>query len=269
MKEGFASARGHQMFYRDSGSGRAVVFIHAGIADSRMWIPQLDAVPEGFRFLALDLRGFGQTDLGKEVFRAEADVLAILDFFRFDSAVLVGCSIGAGVALDLAIAQPKRINGLVIVGGNSPGYEPPDGYYEPPQWPEAVKAYKAGDMDRVARLDAEMWGAGYGRTIEEVDSDMVELLIEMDRTALAREELREKLQEVDIDQRSNGIASIDCPTLVIVGDYDLPDIRSAADDLAAKLSDRPAVVIPESAHLAGLEQPEAFNKALFEFLGSI
>lgn len=269
MKEGFASADGHRVYYREAGSGRPVVFIHAGVADSRMWSPQLEATPEGHRFLAIDLRGYGKTPLGTNVFKADQDVLAILDFFRFPRAILVGCSIGAGVALDVAIRSPGRVSGLVLVGGNSPGFEPPDGYYESPQWPEAVKAYEAGDFDRVAQLDAEMWVAGYGRTIDQVDRDVVNLLVEMDKTALGNEDLREKLQEVDVSARTERIASIEIPTLVVVGEYDLPDIRQAADDLAAKLSDGPAVVIPDAAHLAGLEQPAAFNDALFDFLSRI
>ncbi|MDH3190545.1 MAG: alpha/beta hydrolase [Acidimicrobiia bacterium] len=269
MKEGFASARGHKMFYRSVGSGRPVVFIHAGVADSRMWVPQLESVPDGFRFLAVDQRGYGKTPIGEEVFGSDRDVLSILDFFRLEKAVLAGCSVGGGVAIDVAIRAPERIDGLVLVGANSPGFEPPDGYYESPQWPDAVKAFEAGDFERVARLDAEMWVAGYGRTIEQVDPGAVKLLIEMDQVALRYENLRERLQEVDINARTERIGSIGCPTLVVVGEYDLPDIRAAADDLAKKLSNDPAVVIPDAAHLPGLEQPAAFNHALFDFLSRI
>lgn len=269
MKEGFAAAGKHRLHYHSAGTGTPVIFVHAGVADSRMWLAQLTAVLDGHRFLAIDQRGYGKTQLGEEVFKADADVLAMLDFFRLEEAILVGCSIGAGVALDVAIAAPDRISGLVLVGGNSPGFEPPGGYYESPQWPEAVKAYEAGDFDRVAQLDAEMWVAGYGRTIDQVDPDVVNLLIDMDKTALSNEDLREKLQEVDIAARTAGISSIKVPTLVVVGQYDLPDIRAAADDLATKLSDRDAFVIPDAAHLPSLEQPEAFNDVMFEFLGSI
>ncbi len=269
MKEGKAPVGSEKMYYRGAGSGSPVVFIHAGIADSRMWLSQLEAVPDGLRFLAIDQRGYGRTPLGEEMFKADTDVLAVLDFFRFDTAILVGCSVGSGVALDVAIKAPDRVSGLVLVAANSPGFEPPDGYYESPQWPEAVKAYEAGDFDRVAQLDAEMWVAGYGRTIDQVDPDVVDLLVDMDKIALANEDLREKLQEIDTAARTAGINRIEAPALVVVGEYDLPDIRAAADDLATKLSDRDAVVIPNAAHLPNLEQPEAFNDELFEFLSSI
>ncbi len=266
MNEGFVTSGQDRLFYREAGEGKAVMFIHAGVADSRMWQPQFEAVPDGYRYVAQDERGFGRTEVGDTQFSSYEDVLTVMDSLDIDKAVLVGCSMGGGVALDVAIATPQRVSGLVLVGASSPGLEVDP--YEPPEWPEAVEAFKARNMERVAQLDAAMWLAGYNRELEAVDPRLVEKFVEMDSIALANETKRDELRTPGPD-RVAGIEKIEPPTLVVVGEYDLPDIREAADHLASRLSDRPAVVIPDAAHLAGFEQPDAFDAALVGFLKTI
>lgn len=266
MSEGYVTSGQEQIFYREAGKGKPVVFIHAGVADSRMWLPQLEAVPDGYRYVAHDERGFGSTELGDTRFSSHQDVLTVMDLLDIEKAVVVGCSMGGGVALDVTIVAPERVSGLVLVGANSPGFEVDP--YEPPEWPEAVKAFEAGDLGRVARLDAGMWLAGFGRELEVIDPALAETFIEMDLTALRNEAKRDELRTPGPD-RVAGIEKVRQPALVVVGEYDLPDIRQAADHLASRLSDRPAVVVRDAAHLAGLEQPDAFNGALVDFLETI
>ncbi len=266
MNEGYVASGPERVFFRAAGEGKAVVFIHAGVADSRMWLPQLEAVPDGYRFIAHDERGFGSTEVGDTQFSSHQDVLTVMDSLDIDRAVLVGCSMGGGVALDVAIATPERVSGLVLVGAASPGLEVDP--YEPPEWPEAVTAFKAGDMERVAELEAAMWLAGYGRELAAVNGELVKRFMEMDVIALRNESKRDELRTAGTD-RVAGMEKIQQPALVMVGEYDLPDIREAADHLASRISDRPAVVVPNAAHLAGFEQPDAFNAALVDFLKTI
>jgi pimeloyl-ACP methyl ester carboxylesterase len=262
---GFAPS-GDAMVARESaGDGnRAVVFIHAGIADRRMWRHQLAAVPDGFRFVSLDLRGHGDTRLTDEPFSNHEDVLAVMDHLDIFRAVMVGCSMGGGTAIDVALAAPHRVDGLVLVGAASPGFEPDE--YEPPQWPEILKAYEAGDMERVAELDAEVWVVGHGRDRSEVDEGVIAEMMEMDRIILPVEERRDELLLPIDPPRAERMDQIDVPVLVIVGEHDLPDVHLSAVHLAETRSHHDAVVIPGAAHLPSLEQPEAFNRALFGFL---
>ncbi|MEX0796446.1 MAG: alpha/beta hydrolase [Acidimicrobiia bacterium] len=266
MNESYVTSGQERIFFREAGEGTPVVFIHAGVADSRMWLPQLEAVPDGYRYVAHDERGFGGTDVGDTSFSSHRDVLTVMDSVDIDRAVLVGCSMGGGVALDVAIVAPERVSALVLVGAASPGLvvDP----YEPPEWPEAVKAFKAGDMERVAHLDAAMWLAGYGRELEAVAPGLVEIFLEMDLTALRNEAKRDELRTPGPD-RVAGIAKIEQSALIVVGEYDLPDIREAADHLASRLSDGPAVVVEDAAHLVGFEQRDAFDAALVDFLKTI
>jgi pimeloyl-ACP methyl ester carboxylesterase len=240
------------------------VFIHAGVADRRMWRHQLSAVPDGFRFLSIDLRGCGQSDLPDEPFSNHQDVVAVMDQLGIDKAVVVGCSMGGGTAIDVALTTPTRVTGLVLIGADAPGADIED--YEPPQWPQILKAYEEGDFDRVVELDAEVWVVGYGRDKESVDPAVIAELIEMDRGLIANEEQREELVVALDPPRAERMGEISVPALIMVGEHDLPDMRHSAEHLASTLADGTAVVIPGAAHLPSLEQPQAFNQALFGFL---
>jgi 3-oxoadipate enol-lactonase len=262
-RTGLAPSGSAKIYYESIGTGRPVVFIHAGIADSRMWTPQFESVPDGFRFIRLDLQGFGRSEFAGEKFSNRGDVLAVLDHLSIETAVVVGCSMGGATALGLAQAAPGRVSGLVLIGAGAPGFEPPEGKYEPPQWPEAVAAFKAGDMRRVAELDAEMWVVGYGRSAEEADRAIFEYIIEMDQIALSSEGARE---EVRIKPDVQEVGAVEVPALVLVGEHDLPDLRAAAVHLAEMLSDQDAVVIEKAAHLPSLERPDLFNAVLEDWL---
>jgi pimeloyl-ACP methyl ester carboxylesterase len=90
----------------------------------------------------------------------------------------------------------------------------------------------------------------------------------MDLHPLRSEGERDKLQTAGPD-REKAIRGIEKPALVVVGEYDMPDLQAAAHHLAARLSKRSAVVIEDAAHLPGFEQPDAFNAALVNFLETI
>jgi len=263
---GYAPSGDALIAYWSAGQGRPVLFIHAGIADSRMWRHQLDDVPPGFRYVSLDLRGHGATALTEARFSNHEDVLAVIDHLDIDAAVVVGCSMGGGTAFDLALNSPERVSGLVVIGTGAPGFHVDD--YEPPQWPEILKAYEGGDMGRVAELEAEVWVTGYGRDRDEVDPSVIELFIDMDRRILPIEEGRDELLIPLDPPRAERWAEITAPTLVMVGEHDLPDCRQSAELLAGALSHHEPIVVPGAAHLPSLEQPKEFNRALVGFLQS-
>jgi 3-oxoadipate enol-lactonase len=267
---GYAASGDARLYYEIAGEGAPVLLIHAGVADSRMWGPQFATVPEGFRMIRFDARGFGWSQLGQAQYSTHGDALAVLDHLEIEEpAVVVGCSMGGGTAIDLALAAPGRVRGLVLIGAWSPGFTGPDAEYEPEQWSDVVAAFKSGDLDRAADLEAEIWMVGVGRARSEVDSGLFDLVRTMDRKALETEKAREELVVPLDPPAAERMDDLEAPTLVIVGEHDLPDIRAAAIHLADRTSNQPAVLIPRAAHLPSLEQPEAFHRAFHDFLGSL
>lgn len=249
--------------FDSTGYGKPVLFIHAGVADRRMWDAQFETI-EGSHLIRYDMRGYGKSSLGSKRFTSRDDALVLLDHLGVGSAVVVGCSIGGNTALQLAEAAPDRIDGLILIATDSPGFDPGIDY-ESPEWPLAVEAFRAGDMHRVAELEAEMWLAGIGRSSSDLDQRMVDLFIEMDLIALGNETARD---ELDDSKPLENIPDIDAPVEVVVGSRDIPQLIVAAEHLSANLGAGAPVVIPETAHLPSMDRPQVVSGILTRFLAA-
>lgn len=249
------------------GSGQAILFIHAGVADSRMWSHQMGMT--GFRTVAYDQRGFGKTPTGREPYSDRGDAIAVLDHLDIDSAIVVGCSIGASTAMELAIENPERVDGLVLVGAYPSGWVPDGGFEDDPLEEEAEQAATAGDFDRVVEIDYLMWLVGHGRTEDEIDPTLKELFSSMDRIAVRSEADRDAAIQHRSWKINDRLDEVAAPTVVVCGAHDETVLIDAATYLADRLSDQPPLIVKGAAHLPSLEQPAAFNTALKSFTASI
>jgi 3-oxoadipate enol-lactonase len=254
------------IYFEAAGEGPAVLFIHAGVADSRMWRDQMEL--EGHRTITFDQRGFGHTKWVQGRYSNRGDALAILDHLGIDHAVIVGCSNGGEAALQLALVAPDRVKGLVLVGAAPRGWEPEGGWGDDPLWDQVVAASDQGDFDRVVDLDAQMWLAGPGRSLDGLDPELIDLFQTMDRIPTRTENQRDKYVETLEPPTNDRLDDITQPALAIVGEHDHPDLVVAATYLATRLGDRDAVVLADTAHLPSLEVPGAFNAVLAGFLAS-
>src|SRR6476661_5557638 len=109
----------------DVGEGLAVVLLHAGVADRRMWTEHLQPLADaGFRAVALDLPGFGDAPLNPDEDAPWNDVLATMDALGVERATLVGNSFGGGVAQRVAVLAPERMISLALVSSTATGVEP-------------------------------------------------------------------------------------------------------------------------------------------------
>ena len=265
-ESGYVPSGEAQIYYETHGSGPAVLFIHAGVADSRMWRDQMGLA--GYQSIVFDQRGYGQTEWVAEPYSNRVDALAVLDHLGIDRAVMVGCSNGGEAAMQLALIAPERVSALVLSGAAPRGWEPEGGWDES-TWQEALAALQAGDFDRAVDIDAEMWLAGPSRSIHRVDPGLVTLFKEMDAGPTATGAERDQHVTTLEPPTNEQLDRIDVPTLVIVGEHDFPDLHEAAAYLAERLSDRPAVVMEDTAHLPSMERPHEFNTVISGFLAAL
>src|SRR5262249_49281456 len=114
-----------QLHHETAGSGPDVVLIHEGIADGRMWDPQWPAYTSPFRTLRYDMRGLGESPLPPEPWSNAEDLIELFGELGIERAALVGVSLGARVALEVALARPDVVSALVLVGAGLP-QEPPE-----------------------------------------------------------------------------------------------------------------------------------------------
>jgi len=249
------------------GDGPAVLLLHAGIADSRMWEPLVaHLVDAGHRTIACDLRGFGRTPLEPGVVSNAGDVVALLDELAIDRATVVGASFGGRVALELALRAPERVAALVLL---APGLDEFDASPELDAFAEAEDAMvEAQDADGVVGLNVRFWVERPGeRDPADVDPEVLDLVATMQRAAYdAQIGIDAEFEETETPV-ARRLGEIAAPALVVVGADDVADFRAIAARLADELPGAgPVVTIPRAAHLPALERPDAVAAVVLPFL---
>jgi pimeloyl-ACP methyl ester carboxylesterase len=202
--------------------------------DSRVWDPQWASF-DAYRRVRFDLRGFGRSPVGSLPLTHAQDAAELLDELGISGAALVGGSMGARVALELAIARPELAAALVLVGAGLPGHD----------WSEVVRAYgqaedeavARGDLDEATEANLRMWVDGPGREPADVDPAVREAVREMQRQALELQtpvwaELDEEPLVEDVGAR---LGEVRVPTLVLVGEEDVADIHTVGERLAREI----------------------------------
>ncbi len=247
----------------EAGAGPAVVLLHAGVADRRMWAGTLDVLAgAGHRAIALDLPGFGDAPAVAGEPAPWTAVLETLDGLGVERAVVVGNSFGGAVALRLAVVAPARVTGLVLV--SAPPVELDPSPRLAAAWQAEEAALEAGDIEGAVGAVVDAW------TLADAPAALRAQVAEMQRRAFVLqadvpEDAPEPPDPVEDDPST--IERLDVPALVAVGEYDMPDFLDAADGLARALPGAgEAVTIEGAGHLAPLETPAAFTDLLVAFL---
>jgi pimeloyl-ACP methyl ester carboxylesterase len=266
MGQEFAQVNGAQFYYEQIGRGPDLVLVHAGIADSRMWEDQFQALAGAFHVVRYDRRGFGRTVMVAGVYAHFQDLAALLDDLQIERAVLIGCSQGAKTILDFTLQYPERTAALVLVAPALSGFQF-DGE-APWQAEEIDKAEQAGDLERVNELELQIWVDGPKRSPAEVDLGMRERVRAMNRIALGTPEGL-GLEQPLIPPAADRLSEVLAPTLVIVGDLDTPRTLAAAEFLAAGIRGAQLELVSGTAHLPNMEKPEEFNRRVLAFLNSL
>lgn len=265
-ESGLAAINGVQIYYEIAGAGQPFVMIHAGVADSRQWNNEFAEFARSFRVVRYDMRGYGKSEPVEGEFSHLQDLTALLDFLHLDEPlVLMGCSMGGGLAMNFALTHPSRVKALIMVGSGPTGLELD--LPAPAKFADAEQAFLAGDLDRVAEIETQIWFDGDGRTPAQVNPAMRQLLYEMDRLALAHEvkELGKRLPDTETPAAPR-LGELHSPVLIIVGAHDTPFMRAAADYMLAHLLAAQKVVIEDAAHLPNMDQPAEFAQIVTTFL---
>jgi len=268
-KSGFVSIDHANIYYEVAGTGRPIVFIHAGVADSRQWNNEFVRFAPDFRVLRYDLRGYGKSAPAEGEFSNIEDLTALLDQLDFrQPLVFIGCSLGGGLAMDFTLANPSRVRALVMVGSGPSGLAlDVPGH---PQQAAAEEAYKAGNLDLVAELETQIWFDGMGRTPQQVDQQVRALALEMNRLALSHDarQLGKQLPDAETPATEQ-LDQLAIPVLVLIGEHDLPYLHAAADYMKDNIPSARKVLLPNAAHLPNMERPALFQSVVFSFLNEI
>ncbi|MEL7974990.1 alpha/beta fold hydrolase [Isoptericola sp. F-RaC21] len=244
----------------------AVLLLHAGVADRRMWDAVAPALAHTFRVIRPDLRGYGDSPLPADApaYSNAGDLAALLDELGVGDAAVVGSSFGGKVALELASAHPGRVRELVLLCPAAPGV--PDTPASDAFDAEEARLLEAGDVDGAVRLNVATWLG------PDADDAARAALAVMQRRAfdvqLAADEAASAagMPEPGPDGVEVDLAGIRVPTFVVEGAHDMDRLRACARHVAASVPGAELSVLDWAGHLPVLERPDAILALLLDVL---
>lgn len=259
---GTAEVNGTRLYYEVAGSGEPLVLVHAFTLDTRMWDDQFEVLARDFRVIRYDARGFGKSALpvpGQAYSNAD-DLAALLDKLDARKAHVVGLSMGGRFALDYAVTYPDGPRSLVIVDGVIGGW----------QWSrEWIAAYapivEAGRKRDVAQAKSLWLGHPLfapARAKPEVGPRLKQMVDDYSGWHFVNQNPEKAVSPPAVGR----LGAIRAPTLVLVGERDLPDFQRMSERLERDIPGARRASIAGAGHMANMESPDAVNKLLAGFL---
>ena len=266
LETGFLGAEGAKLYYEVAGGGHPLLLIHAGVADSRMWDDQFALFAQQYRVIRYDLRGFGKSEIPAGQFSNEEDIVNLLHFLQVQKTFIIGISFGGKVALDFALSYPDMADALILGAPSVGGYPRSEDVQR--FGIEENAAIERGDLAAATEINLRMWVDGPQRTPEQVNPEVRERVRIMQHHAFTVP-VPEGADELDPTPPAiTRLAEIHAPTLIIIGDYDIPDKLTLAEQLTKEISGARKVIIPGVAHMVSMEQPAIFNRSVLDFLAT-
>jgi pimeloyl-ACP methyl ester carboxylesterase len=229
-----------------------------------MWAPQLAEFSSEFRCTTPDIRGFGETEVGAEPFSRRDDLAAVMDSVGADVATLIGCSVGAGFALDFAIERPDRVSRLILVGVTPAGFDHEDDAEMAEIFQAVDKAIDSGDLEQAGRLEARLWVDGLRRPDGSAPGWLIDRVVEWTVPINKVEEWGDSIQLDPLAMRR--LDEVMAPTLVVVGSEDAEVIKEGCRATAEGIPGAELVELAGTAHLPNLEVAPEFNAVVRSFL---
>ena len=256
------AVEGGQIYYETLGSGPAVVLIHGGFGDRRMWDEQFRALAASYRVVRYDHRGFGRSPAPQAAYSPVADLNLLLAHLGIDRASLIGNSLGGTLALDYALKHPERVAKLVVVASGAGGYP------VPPEDIERVRAIFRAAEEQGLPTALELWLNHPMLSATHSYPAARERIRQMVTDNGAVFHLRHWPSEPMQPPAFERLREIRQPTLVIVGDHDTPLVRQMGAATAAGIQGARLVTMENADHLPQMEKPEEFNRLAQDFLSS-
>ncbi len=264
---------GVHLHWEETGDGSPILFIHEFAGDHRSWEPQVRALSRRHRCIVYAARGFPPSDVPSDLGaysqeRAVADAVTVLDAAGVDRAHIVGLSMGGFCALHLGLRHPERALSLVVAG---------TGYGAQPERQEAFRRESnliaQAFRDEGAAKVAERYAVGPAR-VQFLNKDprgwaeFARMLAEHDSTGSALTMAGVQARRPSLYDLTDDLKAMATPVLLISGDEDEgclePDLMLKRTIPTAAL-----LVLPRTGHTCNLEEPDAFNRAVGDFIATV
>jgi 3-oxoadipate enol-lactonase len=254
----FVSVPGSRLHYEECGTGaEAVVLIHDGVVNSAVWDDVWPAFCRRFHTIRYDRRGFGRSPVSTTWHSETDDLLAILRQTGVTRATLVGSSHGGEVSIDFALAHPTVVRQLVLVGAVVGGFPYSEHFiarvvanYELLNKGDVPGGLKAIANDRYVIAPGN----------DAARKKLLDLLVANPHDVTHSEQI------IGPKPALARLAEIRVPTLLLVGDADIPDVHAHAGAIEAGIPRARRIVIRGVGHLMYLEKPDEFARTVIGFI---
>jgi pimeloyl-ACP methyl ester carboxylesterase len=260
VQTGYIEVDGGKLYYEIAGKGEAIVMIHDGLLHRVTWDAQFGAFAKEYRVVRYDRRGYGDSGKAEVKYSDIKDLEMVFEQLDIQKAVVMGMSYGGGLTIDFALANPDKVTKIILVGSIVSGYGYSEhmmnrgGHLTEAIWasPEALRRYFfETDPYTIWQGNKEVREKGL-RMIEKyphnIDMDKYKLLQGPEKPALGR------LDEIEV------------PTLIVVGEYDIPDVHAHAGVIEAGIPGSKRVIVNNAGHHVPSEQPEILNELILKFI---
>jgi pimeloyl-ACP methyl ester carboxylesterase len=258
-----ATVLSYKIHYLEAGRGEPVILLHGSGGEGARWMPQIEALSKEFRVIAPDHIGFGQSDKPMTTYHSGVFAGFIVGFMKtigVQRATFIGQSLGAAVALDLAVHHPDKVHRLVLVDGG--GFRSPnDRPRSPPDW-HARQIANAGTLAESREYLEKLYYDHKFVTDELVEHNLI-LRLRSGYTAESAQWAAERGLGGVTEAEVRGIAA---PTLLVWGANDPLSPLATAEKLNGAIKGSRKVVFEKAGHYPFLEHADKFNTLVVEFL---
>ena len=262
VQSGFIEVDGGKLYYEVAGKGDVIVLVHDGSLHNVTWDGQFLTFAENYRVIRYDRRGYGKSAYPEKPYSDIEDLKSVFDFLDVKKAAVMGMSAGGRLSIDFALEYPEKVTSLVLVGAVLSGYSYTDHF-----------------LSRGGRIDASYF-ANPEKLIDFMFKEDPYTIYYKNKDAREKAYRLMKENPHNYDFRKNRflrgprraalgvLDEIKVPTMIVLGEYDIPDVHSHAGANEAGIKNSERVVVRNSAHLVPLEKPEEFNRMALRFLKS-
>jgi pimeloyl-ACP methyl ester carboxylesterase len=249
--------------YDVTGAGEPLVLLHGLTLDRQMWDPNLAALAASYRVIRIDLPGAGKSDQPTGPTSFSEIVADVLDSLGIARAHVVGLSNGGEIAVNLALEKPAIVRSLVLVDASLNGF----GYS--PEFMGRFQTYFAAAQREGVQRANELWLTDPLFIPAGRDTGLARRLREIVRGYQGEAWLHFGWRRGPTPSALSRLNTIGVPTMAVVGEMDIPDMRQIADTLAVRIPGARKIVLANVGHMSNMEDPAAFNRVVLDFLRSV
>lgn len=259
----YFNLNGVKIYYEQKGTGPNILFIHAGMADCRMWEKEFDAMSQRFHTLRVDLPGHGKSNFSGGSFSNSALLKALLDYLHIEQTHIIAASFNADLAIDFTLNYPEYCKSLVL---ESPILHGWDFSYTVEEYSqEEQELLKNKKFEETANLNYKTWILR-NRSPKTISQDIRELFLDMQLKTFIKYELQNEYGYLTEDMDNLGqLKYIRVPVLLINGACDIKDVLQISSFMNHRLPFSEQVVLENTGHLPNLEKSEMFTKIVLHF----